>query len=302
MKGCALAAALAVSTQAAVVQLGSYVEIGRPGNSGDGLFTKYGAVDHTYEIATHEITYDQWQGFRNANPTVYNSGGTNENHWAVYFNNDNDLPVVNVSLLEATHYANWLTSGDPYQGVYYYIGGDPKTGVAYPQANRESALETWGTIYVLPTEHEWYKAAYYRPNGTWSDYSNGSDDTTTNEEPLPKWQSNLSTQYGWNYESEYVRTALEGALEQNGTINMNGNVFEWMEGLTADGNGVVRGGTGLKDYSYMRSTSRDIHFMPWESDYDVGFRMTKVIPEPMTVGLAMIGGCVAWFARLKQRL
>jgi formylglycine-generating enzyme required for sulfatase activity len=305
MKASVLAMVLALgSAQAAVVSLGSYVEIGDPNNTGDGVFTKYGAVDHVFEIGTHEITYGQWTAFRNARPDVPNTGGTAENHWVVNYGGDDNYPVVNVSLVEATLYANWLTSGDPNDGVYYYIAGDPFVSpyTAYPQADRELALKTWGTIHVLPTENEWYKAAYYEGGNRWSDYSDGSDDTTTSEEPIEKWSRGDSPEHGWNYESEYMRTALAGALEQNGTINLNGNVFEWMEELTPAGNGIVRGGTGLKDYSYMRSGSRDTHFMPWESDYDVGFRMAKVIPEPMTVGLALIGGCVAWFARLKQRL
>ena len=86
-------------------------------------------------------------------------------------------------------------------------------------------------------------------------------------------------------------------MEQNGTYDMMGNVWEWME----DSAGVFRGGSYFSIEAYLRSSHRD-GSDPSGEYVHVGFRPVEVVPEPATALLLAIGGGVAWLVRLKQRL
>jgi formylglycine-generating enzyme required for sulfatase activity len=324
---CVLAIAFAAVgvVQAGLVEM-EFISMS-PGTEVDVQYTEqgnalyYGAVDTYYEIGKYEVTVDQFNAFRNSpeGQAARTDGSVLEDYWSDGTdgsrNVGGDAPVVNVSLNEAMQYCNWLTSGDPERGAYTFIDG---TAGTYALIDRDAAAATldgnngnW--VYVLPTENEWYRAAYRRPDGSgFSDFSNGADDSTQNETPIAKVDDSNAdyTEWttGWNYDTKQMRDAGFGTMEQNGTFNMNGNVFEWLEQVVYGSDAFVftaqRGGTAMKDYAFMASGYREGGLRPWQDDYDIGFRIARVvpIPEPMTIGLAMIGGCVAWFARLKQRV
>ena len=78
-------------------------------------------------------------------------------------------PTASSSWYEAAKFANWLTSGNALQGAYGFSDATTFTGV-----DRATALTTYGTIYVLPTEDEWYKAAYLKSDGSgYTTYATG---------------------------------------------------------------------------------------------------------------------------------
>jgi len=199
----------------------SYVTIGDAGNVADG--SGYGGVSYLYNISDREVTIAEFQ--------ASGAGNGNENYW-----NDGtrtvgpDAPASYVSLYEAMKYCNYLTSGTVGSG--YYSSSD---GGATYQANamsHDAYAAANGTTYFVPTEDEWYKAAYYTGSG-YSLYANG-----TGTVPI---EGGGAT--GWNYNNvnsapSYTRDVALGTTEQNGTVNMMGNVWEWME----DDAGVVRGG------------------------------------------------------------
>jgi formylglycine-generating enzyme required for sulfatase activity len=256
-----------------------YVTIGDPGNTADT--TGYGAVGYTYQISATEVTIAEF--------AASGAGDGDEDYW-----NDGTrtvgtaAPASYVSLYEARKYCNWLTTGDVNSG-YYGAGGNNMSGLshdAYATAN--------GLTYFLPTEDEWYKAAYYTGNSgdLWSLYADGTDTVPTQ-----------GTTDGWNYYAggyvngspNYTWTAGYGGEEQNATYDMMGNVFEWME----DSGGVIRGGSYSSDENYLRSSLRH-SAGPSSEGNDIGFRVVAV-PEPATAMLLAAGGVVAWLARLKQR-
>jgi len=252
----------------------AYVTIGNAGNANDS--TGYGGVDYSYKISATEVTIAEMAAATGA-------GGGNEGYW-----NDGTrtvgtaAPASYVSLYEAMKYCNYL-NGDVNSGYYSSIDG----GVTY-QANamsHDAYAAANGLTYFVPTEDEWYKAAYYDASGAggYSLYANG-----TSTAPVAGTDANYSGSTAW-----VVGTGTE---EQNGTDDMMGNVWEWMENSA----GVIRGGGYTHLETHLSSSSRYDH--PPSAEYNhVGFRPVEVIPEPATVLLFGIGGIGAWILRRNKK-
>ena len=254
----------------------------------DGLaapLAGYGAVNYNYSIGKYEITIDQFTKADAASGNVIGDG--NENHWNDGTRNvGSDAPASIVSWQEAARFANWLTSGDINTGIYSF-SGDVLTGI-----NR-SYRNTNNLAYALPSEDEWYKAAYYKPinDGTYSLYSSGlNTGPNTN---------------GWNY-SELIHNPRPGVMwetgdgseEQNGTYDMMGNVWEWTETILSDDVSVVyRGGSAYGDTNFLdSSTIRTSHTMADGGTYHVGFRIAA-IPEPGSLAMVVLVGSGIWGIR-----
>jgi formylglycine-generating enzyme required for sulfatase activity len=185
-----------------------FVKIGNPGN---GAYTaedgSFGAVDYEYGIAKYEVTAAQWSDVEAADPRINMLGKAPS--WSGY------QPAANMSWREAAMFCNWLTSGDAYTGVYQFDGAGTLTEI-----DRAAALATYGTAYALPTEDEWVKAAYYT-GSKYSKFANGASKApSTSEENRSK--------------AAAVWDVGSGAVEQNGTYDMGGNLSEWTES-TFDG-------------------------------------------------------------------
>ena len=96
-----------------------------------------------------------------------------------------------------------------------------------------------------------------------------------------------------------------GAEEQNGTFDMNGNVWEWNEG-TWDGTlnnigdtRVIRGGAFHNPEFDLRSSTRPNHNPATE--YNVfGFRVAA-IPEPSSISMIGVASGFALFIRRMSR-
>ena len=264
----------------------AFVTIGHAGNAADKANGNvYGDVAYTYRIAATEVTIAEFM--------ASGAGNGNENYW-----NEADLgtsvgpsaPVSCVSLYEAMQYCNWLTSGNINNGAYQVITDEwgDYVGVGI---DRALAITTYGTVYALPTDDEWYKAAYFKSDASgYSVFANGTDTS-------PTW----GTASGWNYQNDvnysyvngspnYTWTVGYGGVEQNGTYNMMGNVWEWME----DSSGVARGGSFFNSSS-MRSSGRGTDD-PATEDIGIGFRVVA-IPEPTTGSLMALVGIVAFAMR-----
>lgn len=133
-----------------------FVTIGNVGNAADS--TGYGAVVYDYSIGKYEVTNSQWNTFVSVAgaPTGNPSNAYDE---SAYWTGTN-IPTNRVSWYEAAQFCNYLTSGDKYSGAYNFDQSGNFLGI-----ERESAVSAYGIAYVLPTEDEWYKAAYYTGSG-----------------------------------------------------------------------------------------------------------------------------------------
>ncbi len=261
----------------------AYVTIGGAGNSNDGTGNQaYGGVSYEYKISATEVSIAEFQAYRTATSTTGNEGYWNDGTRTV----GTAAPASNVSLYEAMKYCNYLTSGNVNSGYYNTSDG----GSTY-QANASSHIDyatANGTTYFVPTEDEWYKAAYYSVLGnSYSLYADGSDTVPTEGGGATGWNYN-----GANSSPNYTRDVMAGSSEQNTTVNMMGNVWEWME----DSAGVVRGGGFIEADDYLRSTYR-LDYNPSSEGGGAGFRPVEVVPEPATAGLLGISAIVFYAIR-----
>ncbi len=251
-----------------------FITIGDPGNAAQSAANRshgysggdgYGAVDYYYGISKYEVTVNQ---FTKAYADDSGIGDGDEDYW-----NDGtrtvgtNAPAVNVSVYEAMRFANWLTSGDSDDGVYLFNGSGTLTNI-----NHDAAVSAYGTVYVLPTDDEWFKAAYWTGSG-YTLYPTG--DSAPGQ--------GTDANYGDAGGSAWV--AGSGTVENNATYDMGGNAWEWMEdaeGLAghdvkSDNKGGLRGASYDEDVSWIRSSSR-LDYVSHES-IDVGFRVVRIAPE-----------------------
>jgi formylglycine-generating enzyme required for sulfatase activity len=237
-----------------------FVTIGNAGNAGDTR--GYGAVDHAYRIGKYEVTAAQWQTINTA------AGIGDSGYWS------GNQPVASISWYDAAQFCNYLTSGNKYSGAYKFDNSGNFQGI-----DRVSSISTYGTTYVIPTEDEWYKAAYFKPDGSgYSLYANG-----TSTAPVAGVNSN----YDWAIGSPW--TITNGIPEQNGTFDMMGNVWEWNETLFYGSYRGIRGGS-YNDYGYGLESSKWISIYPNDENSIDGFRVASIVPEPCSLTLLFLGG------------
>ncbi len=280
-----------------------FAAVGHAGNAADT--TGFGAVNYNYGISKFEITCGQYVEFLNAvDPTGANSLGLFGSFAGSAFNNVGriperpdgskystgapDLPVQNVSWYSAIRFVNWLNNGqgnaDTETGSYTLLGG-----TATP-ANALSITRNPGATIYLPTEDEWYKAAYYNPQASsYFEYP-----TSSNTAPTASAPTSNPNSANWGFGTGFLTPvgAYGGTVSPYGLFDMAGNVDEWNEALTpgSSSRGVRTAGSFLPNPNLLRSTNRDDYAASLGSDF-IGFRVVSV-PEPST-WLLMSFGCAA---------
>jgi len=278
--------------------------VGNPGNPDDdppGDFVG-GGVDHEYYIGTYEVTVAQYTEFLNAKaqsdpyglyrssmgsggfggPLIIQSGSEGSYSYTAVSGKE-DQPVRWVSFYDGLRLCNWLSNG---QG-----DGDTESG-SYDMSLGVFVQRQPGATWVLPSEDEWYKAAYYDPDtGTYYDYPNGTDDVpsepTDGTTPRPM---NFGDSPFWQGTVVFTSTGQTTAASPYGTYDQGGNVAEWLETSSVqfpDRN--IRGGWASSSASALSANERDGADPTMEGD-GFGFRVAYVVPEPSTFLMITLGG------------
>ena len=290
-----LAATSALITSASASITMDWVNVGNPGNAADpATGSLYGAVAYAYQIGKHEVTNSQYGAFLNAkgasnSGAIYNSSmtgtgitqtGSSGNFSYSVTSGFENKPVVYVSWFDAARFANWMMNG---QG-----SGDMETG-AYTLNGATSGIITAniGAQVYLPSEDEWYKAAYYSAaNTSYSLYPNGQNTITT-----------ADANYGGAVGSTTDVGSYTGDGSSYGTFDQGGNVWEWNDAVISGSSRGLRGGSFDNGESGLRASGR-ADSDPALEDNNIGFRVASV-PEPTSLLLTMLAGGVM-LARRKR--
>ena len=263
-----------------------FVTIGDAGNEHDE-FVYYsaagnGGVDHEYRIGTYEVTNGQWNAFvamagaPTGLPTeAYDNGS---------FSGGPNRPTNKVSWYEAAQFCNWLNTSKGYEAAYLFDANG-----AFQMQPGDAGYRNPNAAYFLPSHDEWYKAAYYSlaestpgTNDVYYDYANG-----TNTKPANNTSGANYYDGGYGY-TDPENTALHiwdvgtGAMDQNGTWDMSGNLAEMIESARywPDDDPAKERASRGGDYSHGDidlSVYFPGHFYPQDEHGIVGFRIASIV-------------------------
>lgn len=286
------------------------VTVGNPGNAADVQPNgSYGSVSYVYEIAAYEVTAGQYTAFLNAvaatdaeglyHPRMdYDADPTRRGcnikrhgspgsytysvapDWAA-------RPVNYVSWGDAARFANWLHNGQPTgaqdltttEDGSYFLNGINSDGAM------EAVVREPDATWVIPSEDEWYKAAYHKNDGVtgnyWS-YPTGTIGSVSNEliDPDPGNNATFSVPFQvYTIDAPYFRTeagAHENSASSYGTFDQGGNVMEFTEAVPESDIRRIRGGSWF--WGSVLLSAREVDDVMHSSDQfnDLGFRVGRI--------------------------
>jgi sulfatase modifying factor 1 len=309
------------------------VTVGDGGNVADD--TGYGTVSESFQIGKYEMTIGQYADFLNAaaksDPySLFNtsmesdltiagisrSGSTGSYIYSVIgpsgfappgASSPGNRPITYVSWFDAARFANWMHNG---QGA-----GGTETG-AYTlngATSGDAPARNPGAKFYIPTEDEWYKAAYYKGGSTNAGYWNfatqsdgtvmgnaiGSASNQANYRSTANALFSVTQSSNYSFSQNYLTDvgAFTNSQSGYGTFDQSGNVYELndLTGVVGSSRG-VRGGTWSNSVANL-SSSTVFSVDPDFEDRLTGFRLAApvAVPEPSTwlMGLAglVCGAC-----------
>lgn len=295
--------------------------------------TGLGSVNYGYQIGMYEVTAGQYTEFLNAvaatdthglytgvmaNPSY--SGilrtGTPGNYAYTVDLAHSTRPAQFISFWSAARFANWMANGQGGAGTTETGSYTLTPGAIASNTVTRNAGATW----VIPSEDEWYKAAYYKGGslsaGYWL-YPTQSNTLPGNNTTDPGG-NNANLALGGPYpnpiippqplEPGYYTTTVGNFINSPGpygTFDQAGNVAEWNEGFTPT-NVLNVQGRGLRGASFgddqAMSTDRSL-LLGRPADYHAavsGFRVAMV-PEPGTWAMLSAGiTALLWLGRRRS--
>ncbi len=249
----------------------SFVLIDEPGNKPDRNLHgqgRYGSVDNGFRIATKQVTHVEYARFLNAvaaydanelyHPLMETAAGPIRRTGKLrHYRYEVEAyvppqPVTFVSWPNAARYCNWLHNGKPSgaqskttteDGAYKLVFADGSA------ANRKA-----GARFFLPSEDEWYKAAYFDPRS--KSYQHFAPDVT--DRPLiTSFSDDLKTPFG--------------------IYDIGNDVWEWTESRVGELHRAVRRGSWFLGNNKQAAghfyVNPDMHY------FSIGFRIAKPVRE-----------------------
>ena len=202
-----------------------------------------------------------------------------------------NYPVNYVSWGDAARFCNCLQNSQPTgaegngtteTGAYTLKGATSITALM-------AVTRNVGATYFIPSENEWYKAAYYKGGGTNAGYwkyptqSNTAPDSSL---ALTATEFNDANCFNGSYIDPTNYLTPVGTFSASpgpyGTFDMGGDVWQWNEANIYGSRG-LRGGV-FHYYSVYTDSSYRYYYPPTGEDGDRGFRVVSV-PEPGSIAL-----------------
>jgi len=273
----------------------NFVNIGNAGNAADT--TGYGAVPYEYRMSVYEISQDAID-----KATASGMANVTAGPWT------GNQPAADINWYEAAAFVNWLNTSTGRQAAYDLTwDGSAWSMTLWSSADAwqlggENLYRHKDAFYFLPSDNEWYKAAYYNPGGSnYFLYPTASSDSPT---AVASGTSAGSAVYdGVAAVPAIVDSA--GGLSPYGTMGQGGNVWEWSESAIGGSNDsasqsrAVRGGSWGDDEGALLSSSL-FGYDPTGDSLVIGFRVASV-PEPSTYALLLMTGAGAlWWVRRRR--
>ena len=289
------------------------------GNAVDPL-TGLGSVPYNYSIGTYDVTNSQYTAFLNAkDPSgantldlYYADMGLSAAYGGISFNvtapngskysvisGDGNHPVNNETFFDAIRFANWMNNGqgngDTETGAYTLLGGTPTP------SNADTIARNAGATVFIPSENEWYKAAYYNP-ATSSYYQYSTSSNTVPTATSPPGSVNAAN-YGNSVNGPTNVGAYTLSASPYGVFDMGGNVWQWDETSLRGGSfrGTRGGAFDDTDPADLSTAAGEIGFYANTPIADDGFRVAMIptgwVPEPSSGALAFIACGLMWLCR-----
>jgi formylglycine-generating enzyme required for sulfatase activity len=208
-------------------------------------------------------------------------------------------PVTFITFWNAARFANWLHNGQP-------------TGAQGPGTTEDGAYQNVGdqnlfrrnpvAQYFIPTEDEWYKAAYHDKSAglsaSYFDFPTGTNAIPGTDFDELTNAGNNANYYAWYGNRSPLGSTKVGEFELSaspyGTFDQGGNALEWTE-TRLDDSRIMRGGAffGLDEWHQLRASARSASTPEGNSfgfgTYTYGFRIAGApIPEPSTLTLIVV--------------
>ncbi len=325
-----------------------FVTVGDPGNTADTTVmndstTGYGSVPYVYQMGKYDVTVGQYCQFLNAVAKMdtyglYNVGGPGyDGGMALDFptfgiaqngssgnysysvtggySQGVNCPMFSVSWGSAARFCNWLQNGQPTgaEGAGTTETGAYTLNGAVTKAALMGITRNTGATYFIPSENEWYKAAYYKGGGTNAGY--WLYPTQSNTPPSNVFSAtginnaNISDNDSDIYPDPTNWLTPVGAFAASpgpyGTFDMGGDVWQWNEWNQTvmeeyDWGRGVRGGDFENTSDWLAASLR-CYFGPVYEAENMGFRVASV-PEPGSITLLFAGiACLLAYAWRRRK-
>ena len=323
------------------------VPVGNAGNANDpATGNVYGGVGYDYQIGKYDVTIGQYTAFLNAVAAtdtyslydasmasdrnvagISRTGGSGSYSYSAIDNggNSSNRPVTFVSWWDSARFANWMANGQPTgaqssttteNGAYNVNGA---TSGNAPAKNVTNPNTSAAPTFYIPTENEWYKAAYYSPllnsgSGGYYTYATQSDTAPGNVIGSGSNQANyyLGAVYSVTQSASYSSSqnyltdvgAFSGSGSFYGTFDQNGNVQQWndLDGTGGSSRG-LRGGSWDDFNPSFLSSSYSSSNSPSEGSFLIGFRLAAPVgvPEPSTCASLLAGLACGGYSMFRRR-
>jgi formylglycine-generating enzyme required for sulfatase activity len=301
LESCTVLFTIALVTAASAVTM-DWSPVGNPGNACDAQPNGcFGDVDYAYRIGTYEVTNAQYAEFLNAKAVldpfglyhpamgdtaggIARTGAPGGPYTYTVITGREQMPVTSVSFYDALRFANWMNNGqgssDTETGSYSMLGeAVPSNGPVTRNA---------GAWIVVPSEDEWYKAAYFNGVDNYFNYPAGSSVATQCVMPT-------ATANRGNCNGSVGGLTAVGSYPNSpspyGTFDQGGNLWEWNEAIVDSFYRGWRGGAFDQSPIYLNASERIFS----DPTFGIGFRLV-MIPEPGT-GLLLLAGLLGLVRR-----